>query len=772
MRILAEERLRLETNGTAPPLPAEEPLRLIHELQVHQIELEMQNEELTRERDAWQKMEALLGKYSDLYDLAPVGYFNLDRAGVIRAVNLTGTGFLGVVRSLLINQPLAIFIADDSRTIFHDFLHRVFTSRVKETCELAFSKDRLPPLFVQVEAVVSESGEECRAAVIDITLRKRAEEANVRLAALVESSDDAIIAESLNGSIFSWNSGSERMFGYRTDEVMGKQIALLFPPERRDEEERILSRLSSGARIEPFETVRLAKDGRRVEVSVTVSAIRDGAGRIVGASKTVRDISERKRKDEALHDMNSNLERRVAERTEELAGTINNLRNEIVERGKAEEGLRRLNRLHAVLTETNQAIVRTKDRDALFKEFCTIAVRDGSFKLAWVGLVDHDSGALKIVAADGAAGFLEEIKVSAGEELARCGMTEISVHEGTYYICNDFLNSPVTRLWHERGRTHGIRASASIALKQEGRVIGALTLYAGKKDFFDRYQVDLLRQMGADISFALDNFQRETGRKEVERALYEQTVERLLVVEALREKEQMLIQQSRLAAMGEMIGNIAHQWRQPLNLLGLTAQQLLQYYDLGEFDRAFLVENLDKEMGLIQHMSRTIDDFINYFKPDKEKTDFKVQEVISKTLLLLKGGLRNPKITVETVVQGDPSVHGYPNEFAQVLLNLIVNAKDVLTERKIKGPRMTITTSSADGCAVVTVADNGGGVSEEIIDKIFDPYFTTKGPQQGTGIGLFMSKAIIEKNMAGRLTVSNTADGAEFRIEVCHGIGD
>ena len=228
----------------------------------------------------------------------------------------------------------------------------------------------------------------------------------------------------------------------------------------------------------------------------------------------------------------------------------------------------------------------------------------------------------------------------------------------------------------------------------------------------------------------------------------------------------MLIQQSRQAAMGEMIGNIAHQWRQPLSLHGLTAQQLLLFYDMGDFSREFLAKNIEKEMGLIQHMSQTIDDFRNYFKPDKEKSDFKVQDAITNTLTLLKGSLQSPLISIEIVAEDDTVIHGYPNEFAQVLLNIVINAKDVLTEREVEEPKVTLNAFREGAKVVVTVADNGGGIPEEIITKIFDPYFTTKGELQGTGGGLFMSKTIIEKNMGGRLTVRNIPRGAEFRIEV------
>jgi len=173
LRHLAEEQLGENRGISHPPGTEEEPLRLLHELQVHQIELEMQNAELRQARDERDKMEALLGKYSDLYDFAPVGYFNLDNGGIIRAVNLTGSEFLGVERSMLFGRRLDLFISDETRPVFRDFLDKVFASETKETCEVVLQKERHSPLVVQVEAVLPESREECRAVVIDITERKR-----------------------------------------------------------------------------------------------------------------------------------------------------------------------------------------------------------------------------------------------------------------------------------------------------------------------------------------------------------------------------------------------------------------------------------------------------------------------------------------------------------------------------------------------------------------------------------------------------------------------
>ncbi|UFS70447.1 ATP-binding protein [Geomonas sp. RF6] len=241
---------------------------------------------------------------------------------------------------------------------------------------------------------------------------------------------------------------------------------------------------------------------------------------------------------------------------------------------------------------------------------------------------------------------------------------------------------------------------------------------------------------------------------------------RLQALEELRQKDRMLIQQGRLAAMGEMLSHIAHQWRQPLNVVGLITQQLAMDFDCGGLDRHALQLHVEKTMRILGHLSQTINDFTTFAGPDRARTVFQVDEVISRTISLTEQSFRSQRIKMEVTVEGSPVIDGYPNEYVQVLLNILMNARDVLLERNVGNPLVTVRAVTEKGKAVVSIRDNAGGIPEEIVEKIFDPYFTTKESGKGTGIGLFMSKTIIEKNMGGRLTARNVGDGAEFIIEV------
>ena len=238
-------------------------------------------------------------------------------------------------------------------------------------------------------------------------------------------------------------------------------------------------------------------------------------------------------------------------------------------------------------------------------------------------------------------------------------------------------------------------------------------------------------------------------------------------VSDLRKKDQMLIQQRRQAAMGEMIGNIAHQWRQPLNTLGLVIQELWITYGRDEATKESVETSTQKAMALIDHMSKTINDFSSYFRPDHSKNLFSVSDAVSKTLSLLEPTMKSMQIDIRFFQVQPAEVYGYANEYAQVLLNILINSKDAFQECDGEGDRViTITATKGNSRSVVTIADNAGGIPADTMDRIFDPYFTTKGSDKGTGIGLYMAKTIIEQHMNGRLTARNIDGGAEFRIEV------
>ena len=224
---------------------------------------------------------------------------------------------------------------------------------------------------------------------------------------------------------------------------------------------------------------------------------------------------------------------------------------------------------------------------------------------------------------------------------------------------------------------------------------------------------------------------------------------------------QILQQQSKMASMGEMIGAIAHQWRQPLNAIGTSIQNLKYDYLEGKLkDEVYIKEFIDTNKQTIKFMSKTIDDFRSFFRLDKEKQNFFVLETTLSVIEMQSAQLKNHNIKI--VLEGDEfEYYGFKSEYQQVILNLINNAKDILIEKQIQAPKIYIELKNKQ----ITIMDNGGGVKDEIIDRIFEPYFTTKEQGRGTGMGLYMSKMIIEENMNGKLEVKNTQDGAMFILD-------
>jgi len=233
-----------------------------------------------------------------------------------------------------------------------------------------------------------------------------------------------------------------------------------------------------------------------------------------------------------------------------------------------------------------------------------------------------------------------------------------------------------------------------------------------------------------------------------------------------RDKEKQMIHQSRLAQMGEMISMIAHQWRQPLAAISATASALQLKIARKRYDEEVFLTNIKQINEYSQHLSSTIDDFRNFFSTNKEKSSFSLKETFEGSLSIIGTSLENKNIKVTTEILHDEVIFSYPNEIRQVILNLLKNAEDILIEKEIEKPHIHIRINQLGPMMILEIGDNGGGVPDEIRNKIFDPYFTTKEKRDGTGLGLYMSKMIVEDHCGGKLNVYNSEHGAVFEVSL------
>lgn len=239
-----------------------------------------------------------------------------------------------------------------------------------------------------------------------------------------------------------------------------------------------------------------------------------------------------------------------------------------------------------------------------------------------------------------------------------------------------------------------------------------------------------------------------------------------------RQREKQLLIQTKHAQMGEMISMIAHQWRQPLGAISAAAIDLELKIDLKIFDldakegqeaqNAYFINNLKQIGDFVANLSATIDDFRNFYKPNKKLVKTSFQEVTKKARAIIESSFANDKIEFVCDYNSAQEMEMYANEMMQVILNILKNAQDNFKEKQIKNPKITITTDKKS----LSVSDNGGGIPPDVLEKIFDPYFSTKDEKNGTGLGLHMSKIIIEEHHQGKLIALNMDGGVRFTISL------
>jgi len=300
------------------------------------------------------------------------------------------------------------------------------------------------------------------------------------LAAIIASADDAIVGKTLDGIIRVWSPGAERLFGYRADEIIGRPVTILLPPDRLDEERLILERIEIGERVECYESQRVRKDGRRVDVSLTISPIRAPDGQIVGASKIARDITARI----------------AADRRE-----------------------RRLAAIYAALSQTNEAIVRIREPLPLYQEICRVCVELGHLSSAFVALA-RDGHAQPVTAAGADTGHAPGVPIplSAATPEGR-GPVAIAIREERRYVTNNLLADAAFEPWRARASALNLQSGAVVPFRRGGAVEGCIALYAAEPDFFDTELLHLLEEIASDLSFALDNFDRDAARVRAEQEL-------------------------------------------------------------------------------------------------------------------------------------------------------------------------------------------------------------------------------------------------------------
>ena len=283
------------------------------------------------------------------------------------------------------------------------------------------------------------------------------------------------------------------------------------------------------------------------------------------------------------------------------------------------------------------------------------------------------------------------------------------------------------------------------------------------------FETNLIREDGSEFN-AIINIKDTSLNNQIFKIVT------IVDIEDLKRKENLMAEQTKLAAMGEMLGNIAHQWRQPLNIISMSSSNLKLKNDIGELCSSTLSESLSLILRTTNHLSDTIDTFNDFLKTDKEKSFFNVNENIKNSISLVDSFFKNFNIDIILELEEGIFINSLANEFSQAFINILNNAKDaiVLNLKDNEYGLIKIKTKKIDKFIEISILDNAKGIEKDILNKIFEPYFTTKHKYQGTGLGLYMTRKIINSSMGGEITVQNRKfvhhqkkyEGAEFKIKI------
>ncbi len=559
--------------------------------------------------------------------------------------------------------------------------------------------------------------------VTDVTETKREEVMRARFAAIVESSEDAIISTDMDAVITSWNHGAEKIFGYAAGEVLGQSILMLLPAERAHEESEILQSIGRGENIDHFETVRLRKDRQSIDMSVSVAPLRDRAGRVIGMSKIARDITERKASEIRLRTQFGRLE------------LLNRITRAIGERQD--------------LPSIFQVVVRSLEED-LPIDFGCICLRDAANAELVVNCVGARSQAL---ASELAMGEQAHITVDQNG-LSRCVRGQLVYEPDIAALAFPFP---------QRLARGGLRAFVAAPLLVESQVFGVLIAARIQPESFSSADCEFLRQLSEHVALAAHQAQLYTALQKA--------------YDELRETQLTVMQQERLRVLGQMASGIAHDINNAISPVALYTESLLEKEPnlsprardyLGTIQRA-----IDDVSGTVARMR----EFYREREPQLLLARVALNQVVQQVIDLTRARWSNQPqergivIDLRTELTEDlPDIMGAEGEIRDALTNLVFNAVDAmphggtltlrtrtLTDQHQPAPRASATVASLE------VADTGLGMDEETRARCLEPFFTTKG-ERGTGLGLAMVYGMVQRHSADIEIASEPGQGTVVRL--------
>ena len=554
-------------------------------------------------------------------------------------------------------------------------------------------------LELRVEQRTAELARTADRLKVEITERERAVEARTQLAAIVESSDDAIIGKTLEGIITSWNSGAQRLFGYSAEEITGRPMAVLIPEERAPEEPLILGRIARGESVDHFETERLRKDGSRLMVSATISPIRDGHGRIVGASHITRDITASKRAE-----------------------------------GRLQAQLARMNLLDQIscaigerqdLQSIYQVVIRSLE-DQMPLDFCCICrYEPASSALIVVSVgITSQSLAMELVLTE-----------KAHIEVDQNGLSQCVRGHLVYEADLEASTFP----FPQRLARSGLRSVVIAPLQAEGQVFGILVSARHDANAFSSADCEFLRQLSQHVALAAQQADLYSALQSA--------------YEDLRQSQQAVMQQERLRALGQMASGIAHDINNALSPAALYTQSLLEREEnLSPKARDYL-QQIDRAISDVAATVARMREFYRQREPQLALTTVRLNVLVRQVVELTRArwsDMAQQRGTVIEVVMdlADdlPTILGIESEIREALTNLVLNAVDAMPE----GGALTVRSrlqASPTPQACVEITDTGVGMDEETRKRCLEPFYTTKG-ERGTGLGLAMVYGILQRHSA------------------------